>query len=200
MARSFSDEEKVQIKEQIFQVSKKMFEEKGFQKTTVDAIVESVGIAKGSFYTFYPSKEVLFFEILESIERRMHESAMNFIGTRVEEVPFPQAFKELILMQHKQIASEPLLFKAFDMQLIERIWRKLPREMQIENIEFDNRKIGALLDLAKASGYECAVEADVVAGLLRSMVFMLLNKDIVGSSYDSVSSLIVEATIDKIFV
>jgi len=37
----------------------------GMKKTSVDQLTRAVGIAKGSFYKFYESKEMLFFAVLE---------------------------------------------------------------------------------------------------------------------------------------
>ena len=39
----------------------------GMRKTSVEQLTEAVGIAKGSFYKFFPSKELLFFAVLENI-------------------------------------------------------------------------------------------------------------------------------------
>ena len=37
------------------------------KKTSVDQLTKAVGIAKGSFYKFFESKEMLFFAVLENI-------------------------------------------------------------------------------------------------------------------------------------
>ena len=36
------------------------------KKTSVDQLTKAVGIAKGSFYKFYESKEMLFFAVLDT--------------------------------------------------------------------------------------------------------------------------------------
>ena len=43
----------------------------GMKKTSVEQLTKAVGIAKGSFYKFYESKEVLFFAVLESIHSEL---------------------------------------------------------------------------------------------------------------------------------
>lgn len=40
----------------------------GMRKTSVEQLTEAVGIAKGSFYKFFPSKEMVFFAAPESIQ------------------------------------------------------------------------------------------------------------------------------------
>ena len=42
------------------------------KKTSVDQLTKAVGIAKGSFYKFYESKEMAFFAVLESIHSELY--------------------------------------------------------------------------------------------------------------------------------
>ena len=44
----------------------------GMKKTSVDQLTKAVGIAKGSFYKFYESKEMAFFAVLESIHTELY--------------------------------------------------------------------------------------------------------------------------------
>ena len=44
----------------------------GMKKTSVDQLTKAVGIAKGSFYKFYESKEMLFFAVLEDIHAELY--------------------------------------------------------------------------------------------------------------------------------
>ena len=51
---------KKQVKrEEIIQAAKKLIIEKGYRKTSVEDITNEVGIAKGSFYTYFKSKDYL---------------------------------------------------------------------------------------------------------------------------------------------
>ena len=62
--RGFSNEEKERIKLLLLEKGKIEFEEKGFKNIKVSDLSKSVGIATGSFYAFYESKEELFYEII----------------------------------------------------------------------------------------------------------------------------------------
>lgn len=69
MATAFSDEEKKFIREKLKEAAYECLREYGVKKTTVDQIVQITGIAKGSFYKFYDSKEILFFTVLEEYQK-----------------------------------------------------------------------------------------------------------------------------------
>lgn len=42
-----------------------MYDRYGMRKTSIDELVQRVGISKGSFYAFFLSKEMLFYEVIK---------------------------------------------------------------------------------------------------------------------------------------
>lgn len=52
-------------KEEIIKVASKLFSAKSFHDVTMDEIADKVGVAKGTLYLYFSSKEKLYLEILE---------------------------------------------------------------------------------------------------------------------------------------
>ena len=50
----FSDSEKERIRQKLMREGERLFAAYGIKKVSIDEIVKAAGIAKGSFYTFYP--------------------------------------------------------------------------------------------------------------------------------------------------
>ena len=77
MPRKFTDSEKEYLTKTIHSKGKELYLRYGIKKTSIDEIVRNVGIAKGSFYNFYKTKEDLFFDIYskenELLEKQFHE-------------------------------------------------------------------------------------------------------------------------------
>lgn len=69
MPRTFSEQERTYIQEQLRAEAKKCLATYGIRKTTVDELVRRVGIPKGTFYLFYESKERLLFEVIMEVDR-----------------------------------------------------------------------------------------------------------------------------------
>lgn len=63
MPRPFSDEQKTEIRETLVTAARSCFLRYGMKKTTIDDLAEAAGIAKGSFYQFFSSKEDLYLEL-----------------------------------------------------------------------------------------------------------------------------------------
>ena len=56
---SLREKKKIETKNKIFEVAGRLFKEKGFENTTVDEITTKAGIAKGTFFNYFPTKETL---------------------------------------------------------------------------------------------------------------------------------------------
>ncbi|MEM9387901.1 MAG: TetR/AcrR family transcriptional regulator [Pseudomonadota bacterium] len=68
MPRAFHPHEEEAIRAALRSTGKELFENRGVAKTSIEEITRPARIAKGSFYKFYPSKEALFFELLEGVQ------------------------------------------------------------------------------------------------------------------------------------
>lgn len=64
MATAFTQDEKQRIGDALLDAGEQRFTTHGLKKTALDDLVAAVGIAKGSFYTFFDSKESLYLEVM----------------------------------------------------------------------------------------------------------------------------------------
>lgn len=153
MPKAFSEKEREWIKHKLFVEGQKLFEKYGIQKTSIDEIVKNVGISKGSFYLFYSSKEELFFDIIEKIEREFKENLTNEI---FKEKNFKNSFKKFLLKGFEFIENTPLL-KYLSGSEIEFLMRKIPEERILSHMNKDIEqiiKIIAINDKKKLSKRE----------------------------------------------
>lgn len=65
MPTAFTDEELEHIRSALIQAGIRLSEELGLQKMSVEKLTAAVGIAKGSFYMFFGSKEDFILEVAE---------------------------------------------------------------------------------------------------------------------------------------
>ncbi len=62
-------------RQEIIDAASRLFSEKGLAATTVDEIAKEAGVAKGSFYKMFESKDVLLSEVLTQFIDSMQEMA-----------------------------------------------------------------------------------------------------------------------------
>ena len=82
MPKIYSETEKTDIKDNLKREANILMIERGIKKTTVDELVKRAGIPKGTFYLFYPSKEMLLFECIQDF----HNEADNIISDGMEQI------------------------------------------------------------------------------------------------------------------
>lgn len=71
MPKVVTESEREQVREAIYQNILKLIRDKGIKKITVDEITAAVGISKGAFYAYYPSKEAGIYETLKRSETEL---------------------------------------------------------------------------------------------------------------------------------
>lgn len=82
-------------KAEILDAAEKLFVTKGYEKTTTVDIMNAVGIAKGTLYYHFTSKEEILDALLERMGRRMIAKALIAAGQKEEPV-FERMFQVLM--------------------------------------------------------------------------------------------------------
>ena len=71
MPKVVSESEREQVREAIYQNTIALIRRNGIKGVTVDDIAAAVGISKGMFYAYYPSKEAGLYEVLKRSEAEL---------------------------------------------------------------------------------------------------------------------------------
>lgn len=98
MPKGFSDNEKLLINKAIIKSTIELIREKGMKKTTVEDITKKSHISKGSFYSFYNSKEDLFMKIIRDFETVfVEETNKILLGEGDKKEKIKKALNEIYL-------------------------------------------------------------------------------------------------------
>jgi AcrR family transcriptional regulator len=177
MVKGFTDQEKEMIMTKLIEEGKQQFIAMGVKKTSIAQLTKAAGIAQGSFYQFFSSKEELFFTILELEEAQIKQKLLEKINvhhmTR-------QSFKEMLLYSIELIEEHQLVKTLFDREDFERIVRKLPQETMEEHIKRDEDVLEPLLKLWQQNGFLVKKDPKVITGAIRGFFTMLLHKKEIG--------------------
>lgn len=83
---SLREKKKIETRNKIFEVSGRLFKEKGIENTTVDEIVKEAGIGKGTFFNYFPSKTALLLHFAQQKEEltysQIKKESLKTISTR----------------------------------------------------------------------------------------------------------------------
>jgi len=177
MPKAFSEHEKETIRTQMREKGKKLFEKHGLKKTSVDEVTEAVGISKGAFYLFYGSKEELFLEILEQIEKEIQTSILEFTL-----MPKADARKNVSAMLKGFLSTwddYPLL-KNFSKSDFDYLARKVPVKRIQQHVQSDTEFTNNFIKKIKREGIIVKVSPHVVSNLIKSLFFIGLHRQDLG--------------------
>ena len=198
MPRGFTEQEKNRIIQLLMDEGRVLFSRYGLKKTSINELVKEAGIAPGSFYTFFNSKEELYFEIIEKEEELIKAALMNIDMEKAENPKY--SMKEILLRIFKTIEENPLISQLFFENNYDALIRKLPPEKIEAHFEKDSDMLGLLMTKWKEIGLIREIDKDVLAGLLRALFTFSLHKKEIGEDvYPQVISLLVDFLVEGLF-
>lgn len=80
-------------KQELLAIAYKMFLSRGYENTSVDDIIEAAGIAKGTYYYYFESKEQTLEEVIGLMIEKESEAAVRVLES---EIPVPQKLVGII--------------------------------------------------------------------------------------------------------
>ncbi len=193
MATAFTDEEKEIIRKKLQKAAKECLQRYGVRKTTVDQMVAIVDISKGSFYSFYSSKEMLFFRVLEEyqidIMNRLEEQLEQENQINVNQ--FVQ-----LLYDFYQDFRHSFVFTIFKNHEMELLIRKLPKEVITTHHLLDDRmaeKIVSRINIRET------VSVEIVSALFRTIAMSILHIEEIGEKqFDTILKLLIKGIVGQI--
>ncbi len=117
-------------KRKIFETSMNLFAKKGYEATSIEEITSVVGVAKGTLYYHFSSKDEIFNFLVEEGMKLLK----NSILIKTSKVDNAQdKLKAIILIQIKVL----LKYEDFITILLSQIWGHEPRNIACKNYVFD---------------------------------------------------------------
>lgn len=181
MGKAFSEEEKKIIQERLTEVGLQLLAEKGIRDVSINDITKAAGIAQGSFYSFYKSKEdfvmALFKERaiakLKNTEEHFPETLENPVGY-IADIMFEQG------MHLKDN-------KAFNEQKSGSWYFLLGRESgeRMEILRFYRDFMRKLFGYWEEHGYEVRYDMDGLINAISMATVIFSNADKVSRRYFS---------------
>ncbi|QSQ08227.1 Glycerol dehydratase large subunit [Koleobacter methoxysyntrophicus] len=122
-------------KQEFLDAALDLFYQKGYENTTINDIIDKVGLSKGAFYHYFNSKE----EVLETIARQYVEKKLNIVE-KVDQVKNLNALEKF-----NKIIRDMLDFKVQYSELRWKIYKIIARN---NNIKLESQILDNYMELA----------------------------------------------------
>jgi AcrR family transcriptional regulator len=177
MSRSFTENEKQQIKDSLIRNGKELFAKFGIKKTGIGDLTRAAGISQGSFYVFFDSKEELYFDILESEETKIAESLKSLLSAK--EIT-EKGLRDFLGTYFELVNENVFISNLIKNNEYERIMRKLPPEKKrshlINEASFFEDTISSLNQKENLRN----VAPKLLSGLFHGLFLLNLHKKEIG--------------------
>ncbi|WP_010275588.1 TetR/AcrR family transcriptional regulator [Paenibacillus senegalensis] len=192
MARKFSDHEKERIRGRLMEAGKQCFGLYGLKKTSIEQLTKAAGIAQGTFYLFFPSKEELYFELLELEEERVRQQLLEETeesGRRMDKETLVRFLRKSVSV----MGENPFFRQLYEDDVMEQLVRKLPAEKLAAHFDKDADIAMPFVRRWQEEGWLTTQRPEIIVSLIRSLVLLTLQKRLIGEEvFDETMELLIQ--------
>nr|WP_319776409.1 TetR/AcrR family transcriptional regulator [uncultured Sphaerochaeta sp.] len=195
MPKALSPQERTAIQTRLKTEAAQCLLTLGVKKTTVDELVRRVNIPKGTFYLFYPSKELLFFDVLMEFHDEIQDSLITTLQNTEQPLGI-DALTAILFDLFKRIDGSFLaaLIQRNDLELL---IRKLPPEVIAQHAQTDDISMDRFLSFLPVQLDEA--QLSVFSGALRATFLMMLHTQEIGAEvFDEVMRLLLRGIVSQL--
>ncbi len=191
MPKAFSQPDRARIQAKLIAAGKRILNAAGIRLLVVDDVAREAGISKGSFYSFYPSREEFILSVFESWETEYRGALIrevtNGTGTPRERI------ERFFLGAFEILERQPGLAK-LGMKDIQTVIERLPPERIAAHQAEDNRVLEETFGKWISEGVVDPAAAAALKGLVPALFSIAMHKeDFPPDSYHPTVKLIAEA-------
>jgi AcrR family transcriptional regulator len=168
-------------KAEILKCGRELFAANGFKDTNVSDITKKAGIAAGTFYLYYPSKDELFMEIYNEENAALKHKIMASLD--LDGNPMT-VIGEMIRLNYEGMTANPILKEWYNRDVFTRIERKFREQNGLEKVDF---MYTSFTEVVKKWQVDGKMRADIDSGMIMAIFAAIVtvdtHKDEVGFEY-----------------
>ncbi|BCJ99056.1 TetR/AcrR family transcriptional regulator [Anaerocolumna chitinilytica] len=158
-------------KAEIFRCGKELFSSKGFKDTNVSDITKLSGIAVGTFYNYYSSKEKLFLDIFMAENEQLKKNIMTSVD--FNETP-SKLIKRLMELNISGMKANPILKQWYNTDTFGKIEQLYREENGVQSVNFLYDDFIELIRTWQKNG---KMRNDIDCNLIMAFFTALINLD-----------------------
>lgn len=190
MPKSFTDIERERIIASLREEGQKLFVARGIKKVTIDDLANAAHIAKGSFYTFYKTKEELFLDISSFYQQKLFNDLEPILANS-EYSNKKKVF--LFLKSALDKLNEYPLLSMINSEVIELLYRRLPQE----KVDMELRDDILRLEVFGKHGISLNYPHPIIAKVLQKTLLACVQNQ-TDSDNDVIAEIMLESVVEKV--
>jgi len=168
-------------KTEILRCGRELFSARGYKDTSVADITAAAGIAAGTFYLYYPSKEKLFMELFLEENVKLKHSILESVDVDGEPLTVIQQ-----LVQHNMagMAANPILREWYNKEVFRKIEEHYRQENGLERVDFLYDIFLEVVRGWQARGrLRADIDSEMIMALFSTVIVIDVHKEEIGIQY-----------------
>jgi len=193
MPKIFSEEKRLEIQERLMDTGLELIKQNGLKNLNIETVTKKVGIAQGTFYHFYKSKEVLVYHIANRYKEKVNQRMRQLLDTKgfLEREDIRSLYQSMFLKDEDNVYR---YLKREDLQVL---MMRLPKDYCI-NIFGIKEELKRNLQWVRSGKKE--YDIDAIINWVQIMHLTLENKDIlIEEAIEKNINRLIENMLDEIF-
>jgi AcrR family transcriptional regulator len=194
MAKAFTKSEKEQVRNNLLKKGREYFIRYGLKKTSIDDVARATGIAKGTFYTFFESKEAFFLAVHELSEEKLRAELLN----KLEEIKEPhEKLRTFLKAAFAMLEEDPLMRAVFSNGGLDGFSGFIASRPYEEHYHEGISMMKELIRQWQEEGIVRQVDPEVAGNMITSTFFIYLQKETLGDEmYKKVTEMLIESLVN----
>jgi AcrR family transcriptional regulator len=166
-------------RQQLVAAAIELFGERGYEATSIEAVLDAAGVSRGSLYHHFPSKEALFEAAMQAVETRIGEAAVAVAEGATDSVSLLRAG----CLSWVQLAGDPVVQRIILIDAPSVLgwqrWREIEEEHALGDIKLAMRL--AALE-GRIPGDLVDVFAHTLLATMNELALLIVRSDDVGAA------------------
>ena len=168
-------------KEQLLKAGRQLFSEKGFKETNVSEITKLAGMATGTFYNYYSSKDQLFMDIYNEENIKLKRKIMKEVDLDEE---LQKLIGQIMFLNTQGMKTNPILKEWYNKDVFQRIEKAFREEKGVDQVEFSYSFFPELIKKWQDEGkMRDDISPDMVMAIFGAIVNIDTHKEEIGVEY-----------------
>ncbi len=171
MPKIFNENDKNLIRENLIKFGLEALESNGYKAASIEKVANQAGIAKGTFYNFFQSKEQFFYEVMLSIRDKNRNDFYEFLSTnsKIDK----ESMKKFLFERYTKKKN---IYHYFTSDEFNIIFRKTTDRLSLTNIDSINFSDKLLADIPNVNP---RLNNEVVVNMINIIGRFAADKDLV---------------------
>lgn len=155
----------------IYDCAKELFSAKGFKDTNISKITEKAGMAVGTFYNYYPSKEKLFMDIFLEENAKLKRDCFQLLDFNQSPL---MVVKQMLQLNVQGMKANPILREWYNKSVSEKLEQVYREENGIDAVDF---LYGDFLEIVTQWQAQGKMRKDIDSKMIMMIFAAIINID-----------------------